>query len=96
MNSNTDIYTYDGMESDPWEHGSIDTDDILFCQLAECKCCERHRSNKPDKLFGKINAGSNSKRRGAACDCCCRQTMRFLVRKYNQSLWDDNAVPTGG
>lgn len=64
------------IEGDTWEE-KLET-------CLECKCCNRHNTNKPlclapwiDTPFHNTNINSSD------CSCPCRHNARFICRLYN-------------
>ena len=67
-----------------------------FNKLGECMCCARHQVDRPESLYSGwmvLGRGGCGFAEGQGkCGCKCRQSMRFLARKYDSRL----ANPRGG
>ena len=55
----------------------------IFCQLADCNCCERHKVNKPTKMEDGWVETPFHGTQDTPCACNCRHRMRFMARAYN-------------
>ena len=60
-----------------------ETDQEKFNTLLKCKCCDRHQTNKPQKLEPWIECTSNGMMKddtSVQCECDCRHLARILCR----------------
>jgi hypothetical protein len=64
-------------------------DDLYnFEVLKQCNCCDRHLCKRPKSMYnGWINKTyKNRKITKNTCQCNCRQNMRMLARKYDNTI----------
>lgn len=84
--SGTNLYISDEESNDLFQ----------FNKLSECQCCARHKVGRPESLYsgweGIVRVQYNFDAYACQCWCKCRQSMRFLARKYD-SRW---LRPAGG
>ena len=70
----------------------IQDKEFVFKCLHECKCCERHQTNRP--VYGDYPVYDTDNQDTHFCQCRCRQNMRILSRSRFFEINRYEPVPT--
>lgn len=59
-----------------------------YIKCSECKCCDRHLMFRPESMYAGWVIARIPVQNWKTCPCKCRQNMRMLARKYdNTGAW---------
>lgn len=79
------------LSQDIWDYPLLKNPNNIIKQLYKCNCCKRHQEKKPDDIHCfNINYYLHFwndyiyNEHHYLCSCSCRQTIRYIIRKYNK------------